>query len=89
MPDSCVVPQIEILTYFRVRSVFDLQDALLSTMIWHFETTSSNSCFANSHFKTAKALQKPQTGEKAVLKRLLISHRRINLAKNIFIGEVL
>jgi len=31
--DSCVVPQIEILTYLRVRSVFNLQDALLSNAI--------------------------------------------------------
>ncbi len=31
--DSCVVPRIEILTYLRVRSVFNPQDALLSNAI--------------------------------------------------------
>jgi hypothetical protein len=40
MSDSGVVPQIEILTYLRVRSVINLRDALLSNMIWGFKTTS-------------------------------------------------
>jgi hypothetical protein len=31
--DSCVVPRIEILTYLRVRSVFNPQDAFLSNAI--------------------------------------------------------
>jgi hypothetical protein len=39
-PNGCVVPQIEILTYYRVRSVFNLRDALPLNLIWGFETTS-------------------------------------------------
>jgi hypothetical protein len=39
-PDGCVVPQIEILTYLRVRSVFNSWDALPLNLIRGFETTS-------------------------------------------------
>jgi hypothetical protein len=32
-PNGCVVPQIEILTYFRVRSVFNPREALPLNLI--------------------------------------------------------
>jgi len=38
--NGCVVPPIEILTYLRVRSDFNWQDALPLNLIWGFETTS-------------------------------------------------
>ncbi len=38
-PERCVVPRIEMLTYFRVRSAFNPRDALLSGLIRGFEAT--------------------------------------------------
>jgi len=32
--NGCVAPQIEILTYLRVRSVFNWRDALMHTLIY-------------------------------------------------------
>ena len=40
-PNGCVVPRIEILTYYRVRSVFNSRDAVPLNLIWSFKTTSS------------------------------------------------
>ncbi len=39
--NGCVVPRIEILTYLRVRSVFNPRNALPLNLIWGFETTSN------------------------------------------------
>jgi len=40
-PDGYVVPQIEMLTYYRVRSAFNPRCALPSNLIRNFETASS------------------------------------------------
>ena len=44
--NGCVAPRIEILTYLRVRSVFNSRDALPLNLIWGFETTSKDSDYA-------------------------------------------
>jgi len=38
--NGCVVPRIEMLTYYRVRSAFNPRDALPLNVIYNFETTS-------------------------------------------------